>query len=456
MRLKTSRQLYLVPEFDSSVKVVREYVEKYRKLDELLKANPQVLDVAHEDFCKYLSESEDGRESRFTSEEILRALLVRCIEQDALRGAVVRIALSDFLRSFIGFGIYKEMMSHTFLDKASVALSPQTWEAMNAVLAAYGRDEELITGEKLRTDTSVVEANIHYPTDSSLLWDSFRVLARVLQRVQQERGDLGLTHRYHIKKVKKLAYFIARNAGKRSRSMQRKVKRAYRTLVDRVCWIVQVCHEVRMRLGASACLDAPELESYPPIVERIIDQTERRVFAGEIVPAEEKVYSLFEEHTELVIRGKAGKPVEFGHKVLLAQTGEKFIAHYTVLERQQPDQTLVDDTLAAHVALFGSKPDVFAADKGFYESMAKVRTLEKGIDTVAMCKKGRLTEEEWEREHSEAFRAGQQFRAGVEGSISVLKRAFTLDLCRNKGFRHFAATVGCAVFCHNLVLLARL
>ena len=455
MRTKSSTQLYLVPTFDSSVKVVKEYVEKYNKLDALLKANPRALDLAHEDLCRYLSESDEGRESRFTSDEILRTLVVKCIEQEDFRAAIVRIATCDFLRGFIGFGIYKDVMDFTFLGKASAAISAPTWEAMNAVLAAYGRDEELITGDKQRADTTVVETNIHYPTDSSLLWDSFRVLARVLKRVQQERRDLGVTHRYHAKKVKKLAYYIARNAKSRSPSTQRTVKRTYRTLVDRVRWIVGVSREVRMRLSA-AFFEAPELEQYEPIVERIIDQSERRVFDGEAVPADEKVYSLFEDHTEMVIRGKAGKPVEFGHKVLLVQSGEKFITHYTVFALQEPDTTMVDSTLAAHVRLFGSMPDVFATDKGFYESMDKVHQLETKIDTVSMCKKGRLNEQEMEREHTEAFKEGQRFRAGVEGSISVLKRAFTLDLCRSKGFRNFAASVGCAVFCHNLVLLTRL
>lgn len=455
MRSKSSVQLYLVPAFDSSVKVVKEYVEKYNKLDALLTANPQVLDLAHEDLCTYLSESEEGRGSRFTSEEILRALIVKCIEQKDFRDAIVGIATSDFLRGFIGFGIYKEVMDFTFLGKASAAISAPTWEAMNAVLSEYGRDEELITGDQQRADTTVVETNIHYPTDSSLLWDSFRVLARILKRVQQERRDLGLTHRYHVKKVKKLAYSIARNAKSRSKATQRKVKRTYRTLVDRVRWIVGVSREVRLRLSA-AFLEAPELEQYEPIVERIIDQSERRVFDGEVVPVDEKVYSLFEDHTEMVIRGKAGKPVEFGHKVLLVQSGEKFITHYTVFAIQEPDKTMVDSTLAAHVQLFGALPGVFAADKGFYESMDKVHQLEKKIDTVSLCKKGRLTEQEIEREHTEAFKEGQRFRAGVEGSISVLKRAFTLRLCRSKGFRNFAASVGCAVVCHNLVLLTRL
>ena len=203
-------------------------------------------------------------------------------------------------------------------------------------------------------------------------------------------------------------------------------------------------------------LEAPELEEYTPIVERIIDQAERRIFEGEVVPADEKVFSLFEEHTELLQRGKAGKAVEFGHKVLIAQTGEKFITHYRVMPKREEDKDLLDETLEAHCDLFGQAPGTLAADKGFYESVEQLKALEEAIEGVSICKKGRRTAAEQAREHGEAFRAGQSFRAGVEGSISVLKRAFKLNCCLFKGYRHFASSVGCAVFCHNLVLLAQL
>ncbi len=455
MRTKTTRQAYLDFTFPSSRKIVNEYRAKYERMNDILLDNPGVLDLAHEDFCQYLSESEEGRESRYTSEEILRVLVVMFIEQDSYRDVVVRIENSDFLRSFVGLGIYKPMMDFTFLSKAYAALSPETWQAMNDVLAHYARREGKIVGDDLRVDTTAYETDIHYPTDSSLLWDSFRVLARVLKQMQQELPELGLNHRYHVKKVKKLAQFISRHAGSKSKSKQRKVKRTYGTLIERVRWIVSVSKAVRQELHMSF-YEAPELEHYEPLVERIIDQAERRIFDGERVPAHEKLYSLFEEHTELLIRGKAGKPVEFGHMVLMSQTREKFISYYRSLPKREEDQDLLPEALDAHHALFGHAPGVLATDRGFYESARQLAALEEEIETVSICKKGRRTLQEAERERTEAFKAGQRFRAGIEGSISVLKRAFKLHRCLFKGFKHFAASVGCAVFCHNLVLLARL
>lgn len=455
MRLKTSKQMYLELAFPSSRKIVEEHRAQYRRVNEILLNNPRILDLAHADFCKYLSESEDGREGRYTSDEILRALVVMFIEQDSYRDAVLRIEDSESLRNFVGLGMYKIMMDFSFLSKAFAALSPETWKAMNDALGQYARDKKKISGDDVRVDTTAYETSIHYPTDSSLLWDSFRVLARVLQRVQKDNPALRLTHRYHLGKVKKLAHFISRNAASKVKGKQREVKRTYRRLLEHVRWIVSVSRQVRAILPLDD-LDAPELERYEPLVERVIDQAQRRVFDGENVPADEKLYSLFEEHTELLIRGKAGKPVEFGHMVLLAQTGEKFISHYRSLPQREPDPDLLPETLDAHRALFGQGPGLLAADKGFYESVEQLAALEEKIETVSICKKGRRTTLEHAREKAATFKDGQRFRAGVEGSISVLKRAFKLNRCLFKGFKNFSASVGCAVFCYNLVLLTRL
>ena len=174
------------------------------------------------------------------------------------------------------------------------------------------------------------------------------------------------------------------------------------------------------------------------------------------VPADEKLYSLFEEHTELIQRGKAGKPVEFGHKILISQTAEKYIHHYQVLERRREDKDLLEPALEAHKAMFGTYPDLLATDKGFYESREQLAALREKIRVVSICKKGRRTESEEALEQSEEFVEGQRFRAGSEGSISVLKRAFKLGRCLFKGFKNYAASVGLAVLCHNLVLLTEL
>ena len=454
MRTKSTKQQYFDFTHRSRLKVVNEYRKKYEAISQLLDDNPQLVSLVHRDLAKMLSQSKRGRKSEYTSESILRSLIVMFVEQDSYRDVVIRIENSEFLRHFAGLGV-KPMMDYSFLSRAYCVLGEKTWKTMNRRLAQYAKQQEKISSEKMRMDTTVYESNIHYPTDSSLLWDSFRTLSRLLRHIQQELPHLPLNHRFHEKKVKKLALFITRNGSSNVKSKKRKVKSTYRKLIARVDWITGVAGKVLGVLEAAG-YEAKLLAHYIPIVENIVSQAEQRVFHGVKLAADEKVYSLFEEHTELLKRGKAGKPIEFGHKILIAQTGEKFIHHYEVFPKRKEDKELIKPALKAHKQLFGASPDVLATDKGFYENMMQILKLEEKITTVSICKKGRRNQQEYERESTEEFKDGQRFRAGCEGSISVLKRVFKLGRCLFKGFKNYAASVGCAVFCHNLVLLTRL
>jgi len=418
MRIKSISELYFDFSEPSSLKVVETYRRKYQALSELLDKNPRLLVLAHHDWARLLSSSNKGRRSRLTSEQLLRSLVVTFIEQLSYRNTVIRIDTSEFLRHFTRLGP-GSTMDFSLLSKAFCFLSAETVAAMNQVLNAYAVSGGKISSEKHRLDTTVYEANIHYPTDSSLLWDSFRTLARLVRSIQKELPELDLHHRFHDKKVKKLYTFIGRNAASKKKATQRKVKQHYRVLIGRVRWIQRVGQGVLDQV-ASAGYESPDLAHYLPLVHQIVTQADQRVLHGIKRAADEKLYSLFEEHTELIQRGKAGKMIEFGHKILLAQTAEKFVHHYHVMARRREDKDLLEPALEAHKDLFGRYP------------------------------------QEQARESSAAFVEGQRFRAGVEGSISVLKRAFRLRRCLFKGFKNYAASVGLAVLCHNLVLLTRL
>ena len=200
---------------------------------------------------------------------------------------------------------------------------------------------------------------------------------------------------------------------------------------------------------------ALELEGYEVLIERVIDQASRRVLEGEKVPNAEKLFSIFEPHTELLIRGKVAKPIEFGHMILVQQVEEKFITGYQVFEHRPNDATLVDAILKSHRNTFGQLPESLTADKGFYHSMDKLRVLERAIPNVSIAKRGSRTEEERAREHHPIFRALQRFRAGIEGTISALKRVFKMCRCLYRSFRTFCGSVGAHVFAHNLIVLAR-
>jgi transposase, IS5 family len=182
-------------------------------------------------------------------------------------------------------------------------------------------------------------------------------------------------------------------------------------------------------------------------MKTIVATARRANVNGETVPARERVFSLFEQHTELIQRGRRQKPIEFGHKILLCESAEKFITDYEVYERQEADCNLTESVIDRHEKLFGTRPEVLAADMGFCPEESKFAELAARVDTLAIPKRMRDFVDK-------VLSHWQAFRAGIEGTISGLKRAFRLIRCFFRGFRSFDAAVGLGVFCHNLIVLA--
>lgn len=450
------------------LKVTEQYYQKYRAVDRILAATPEILGLFHREGSKVLSQNGRKRRATFTSDQLLRAILVMELEGLTYRETVVRIDDSQFLRRFVRIH-GGPVMNFTLLCKTYKAISPAAWRRMNQLLARYAIDCDLITGTHLRADTTVSETNIHFPTDATLLWDAYRVTARLIAQVREHDAGVVGSGRLQERSVKRFVLALSRQRERSTMKGQRRQRNAYQALLVRVrrvlAWSRQVRAQVRAHLDANA-YELPvamiltaliaELDHFDPLTERVIDQAARRVIHGEQVPNNEKLFSIFEPHTELVIRGKAGKPVEFGHVILLQQVEGQFITDYRTFAHRPSDASLVDGILRSHERTFGHLPESFAADKGFYESMSKLWELEQTIPNVSIAKKGKRTEEEREREHTPIFRMLQRFRAGIEGSISLLKRAFKLARCLYRSFRTFCASVGSHVFAHNLIVLARL
>ena len=437
--------------------IASDYEKKYNRISDILDQNPDLLDAVHADLKNW--GSNNGRESTYSSEQFFRILLVKTIEGFSFRDVIVRIADSTVLRNFTRL-FSGSIMNFTVLDTAFKKISNQTWEKINTRLAAWALDNNQISGTVLRLDSTVCESNIHYPTDACLLWDCYRVAERKTNQIRKEQPELVMGHRFHIAKIKKLYTFIATHSNKKRNSTKRKVKKATSILIERVetiCNVVKGIVEFGTKAANTIIAVAliNELRHYCSSFVQVVNQS-RRVFNGEKVPANERIFSIFETHTELLMRGKAHKPIEFGHLVQIGQTKEKFISFYSVEEKSSHDMAMVDIVLEDHKETFGNYPKQFSADKNYYESMQKIREWEEEIDIFAICKKGNRTTDEIAREHGVLFRLAQKFRAGCEGSISVLKRVFGLRRCMNRGFKSFSASIGCTVLCHNLVLLSNL
>jgi IS5 family transposase len=311
-------------------------------------------------------------------------------------------------------------------------------------------DHGEIDPSEIRVDTTVVETNIRFPTDSSLLWDGFRTLLRLFGKARAYAPGL-IPHRFHERKVKKDHLVITRYAASPDRKRQRKVQRAKFRLIQQVVRIAQVAMEfvetVEHTPDAVLEVIASEIHNYLPLIAQVLDVTQRAWIGGETVPASERIFSLFEPHTELIKRGRRHKPVEFGHMICLGQSRERFITQYDVMEKKIPDCFLPERIVEEHTADFGTPPKMMAGDRGFCGKPEAMKALREKVKGVAIPQRLKDFADD-------AFVALQHFRAGIEGTISVLKRVFGLLRCPLRGFTSFAAHVGLGVLCHNLVILA--
>jgi IS5 family transposase len=449
MRQKREAVLCFESNDDGLPKVIRDYRARYRAISQVLDKNPQIVDLVDRDLRKLSQGGPQGRKADFTSENILRALIVQHLEGLPLREAVIRIGGDGFLQDFLRMR-KKAVMDFTFLDKCFLAIRPETWKRVNELLGYYAVGRGEVNPKVIRTDTTVVEANIHYPTDSSLLWDTWRVATRLLGRAREISRE-SVPHRFHTRKIKKLQLFITRYITSKSPSRQQRVQASFRTLIERVEWIVVIAEDFCARFCSSSKLElagvALELKAYLPSMQKVAAAARRANVAGETVPASERVFSLFEPHAELIQRGRRHKPVEFGHKVLLCETAEKFITDYEVYEQQQPDCELTEPVIERHRKLFGDTPVVLAADKGFCPQKSKFEELAKLVMNLAIPRR-------MQDFMDQLLAHCQAFRAGIEGTISGLKRAFRLFRCFFRGFKGFTRGVGLGVFCHNLIVLA--
>jgi IS5 family transposase len=442
-----------------TLRITQEYLDKYDRISQVLDENPRILDLVHGDLESLAEMMEGEGRSRYASDTVLRLCVCQMIEGLSLRQTTVRVDTCEALRRFIRID-GGSMMDYSTFCRLRNAIVPDTWQKINQTLAEYAVVQEAISPDSLRLDTTAVETNIHWPTDSSLLVDVFGAVKRDLDQARKLGMPLLDSRRFHLDAVRKIGLRITRKSGRKgvpAKALKPLYKRLIRLVEDILSIAGRVAECLRSISASSGFHDeglAARLVEFRLLGAQVVSQSRRRVLEGEAVPNEEKLFSVFEPHTELLKRGKAGKPIEFGHMIQIQQVSEKFITDYGVFDRKPVEPELLTTALDSHRSLFGVDPSCLAADKGYFEQ-GTLDKLEERIDTVSIAKKGKRTPEQLEREHDPVFRHAQRFRAGVEGTISYLKRVLGLSRCFTKGWEHFQATVGASIFTHNLLILAR-
>ena len=435
-----------------------------RAISEFLDQHLTLIEQVRKDLERGLKNARTGRNGIAPS-QVLRSLVLMRVKNWDYRELQERINDGFRLRSFTEFDSHP-VPKHDAFNRAFNRLTPETLRDINQLVVQAAVQLGLEDGKTLRVDTTVVESNIHYPTDATLLWDSVRTITRLIEDLHEKLSDgvQGFTNRTRSarRRMQAIQRMTAAQRSQQQEPKYRELIRITEQVVNNASQVVEKAKEASRGaadLIASLSIDSlrNEIISYCRLADRVIDQSRRRVLKGEQVPTEEKIYSIFEPHTDLIKRGKAQKPVEFGHKVFLAESAQGLITDYQVLDGNPFDADHVQSSLDRHQQTFGNPPDLYATDRGFF-SPDNVQSCEKaGVTQVCIPQRGgHKTAEQDALEQSKSFKKGQRFRAGIEGRISVLFRGRGMKRCPFKGRKHFELLVGAAVLANNLLRIADL
>ena len=422
-----------------------------------------VIECIRRDLVRGLKQPGSGRRG-LTATQVLRSLVLMRLKNWDYRELRERIADGLTLRQFTDF-YCAPVPKHDAFQRGFIRLTPQTLKAVNDLVIRAAVELGLEDGAKLRVDTTVVQTDIHHPTDNTLLWDVVRVVTRLVRRLAKAlelRRIKGFCDR--TRSARRRMYEIQRMTTRQRHEQQTRTYRGLIYIAEEVVGNARVgLDRTRAMRGKDMFTDMAieelrgQIEHFCHLGDRVIDQARRRVLFGEQVATDEKIYSIFEPHTDLIKRGKVRTPVEFGHKVFLAESAKGLITQYEVLKGNPPDEVHVASSLQHHRQAFGRAPELYGSDRGFFSEQNFASCKHAGVKLVCIPQRGgKRTPRREAYESSAAFKNGQRFRAGIEGRISVLFRGRGMKRCLAEGRDRFELWVGAAVLANNLMRIAAL
>jgi transposase, IS5 family len=446
MRKKSKKQLPLMPDASDHPQAV-----ELENISRILDANPIICDLALQDICKVNKREHKSGANGMTAEQAVRAAIVKQMFNFSYKDLAFHIVDSKSLRRFMRIGIADKGFKKSTLNNNIKALSAQTWEAINEQLVQYAAEEKIEKAREVRIDCTVVESNIHEPTDSSLLWDSVRVLTRLLHRAKEDYG-LPILFQDHSRRAKRRLLGIMNSRNKKDR------KRKYADLIKVTDKTINYAHKAIEAIdkgtstGNGLILLRLDLNQYSQLAARVVDQTQRRVLLGENVPAADKIVSLFETHTDIIVKDR--RDTFFGHKICLTGGASNLIVDCLIVDGNPADSSLTVEMLDRQKQLYGKYPLKVALDGGFASKENLNKAKEKQIKDVCFAKKRGLEVEKMCRSQWVYDRL-RRFRAGIESGISWVKRCFGMTRCTWKGLRSFKSYVWASIVSANLLTLAR-
>ena len=435
-----------------------------RHADEVLD-DEVLLNLVQKELSKRIQKSKTRGRPGTTAEVVLRMLLLKHMRNWSFAELTREVRANRVYREFTRIGGGRAPDDKT-LGRLARQLGPERIAEIHQRVVTIAQDKQVVTGRKMRVDTTVVETNIHYPTDSSLLGDGVRVLTRTMKKVTAVAGAVGTQLRDRTRSVGRRLREIGRASRSRGQQANEKLQQGYGKLLDATSRVVAQAERFSEEIAAGvkrsagvfeqAALEGlrKELDTMVPRVRQVIRQTRQRIFQG-ITDSADKIVSIFEPDTEIIRKGKAGKPTEFGKLVKIQEAENQIITSYEVYDQRPSDSHLLVPALEEHQRQLGRVPRTAAADAGFYSARNEAAAQQMGVEQVAVPNWSTKSEERKRHQKKRWFRNAQKWRTGGEGRISVLKRRHGLNRCRYKGQAGMKRWVGLGVIADTLINLDR-
>ncbi len=435
MRNKIQEQLPIVYPF-----IDHNHARELRRIGDILDKIPKAGGLVYNDLVAHGPDVSTGRPG-LSGDQVLRLLILKQMNGFSYEELAFHLADSRCFRAFCGFGIDEKSPRKSSLQQNIKSIQPVTLEIINRLVLATASELKVENGKVVRVDCTVVEANIHHPSDNSLLYDCVRVLARFMER-GRDQVDTAFTNHTRRAKRRSLGIMNARSKKKRNQ--------LYGDLLKVTQGTVKMAENM-MFAGCEPVITAG-LVHFTRLAKMVINQTERRVFLEETVPAGEKIVSIFEEHTDIIIKDR--RDIYYGHKICLTSGTSGLFLDCVIEDGNPADSELAVEMIERQKEIYGKAPKQSAFDGGFAAKTNLSDLKATGVQDVMFHKKRGLevldmVKSAW------VFKKLRDFRAGIEGMISFLKRCFGVGRCTWRGLESFKSYVWGSIVSANLLILAR-
>ena len=440
--------------------------EEWMEHADRILADEQIVAAVYEALARRHPRSRSRGRLGAPAEVVLRLLVLKHVRNWSYHHVLEREVRANLVyRDFTRVGGGKTPDAKT-MGRWGLAVGPETIKRIHDRMVQIAQARGVTQGRRMRVDPTVVEANIHHPTDSTLLGDGVRVLIRTMKKITKIVGEVGTKLRDRSRGVKLRLLEISRIARAKGPLNHDRLKESYRKLLNSTsrvvgqakCFCNEIAGGVKRARGILKQLALKglrqELEAMLPLVRQVMRQTRERIFRGN-TRAEGKLVSVFEPATEIIRKGKAGKPTEFGKMVKLQEAENQIVIDYEVYDQRPSDSDLLISAIETHAMKLGRTPRLVAADAGFYSAKNEAAAKARGVKRVCIPNRNTKSAERKREQRKRWFRNGQKWRTGCEGRISVIKRRHGLDRCRYKGSSGMKRWVGLGVVADNIINIGR-